>query len=220
MKYIILLILFVFFANIKINAFDFNKNEDSIARQLFVKSEKIAIRSRAKIEKMRFLDPIERNILFFKIVRSESPDLINNTFKYKFSLINLLSDKKIQKDSYSDFDIVNILSNLCIDDYIEVTDSVYTLAKKNKLKFDILENMVIQDFNVSNQLARSYRNPKLKLFLKKILIDIESGKFILPKKNNDFIEFVNKLISGEEWEKELKEINRINPPLLNPKDCR
>lgn len=207
-------------ACIKIHANDFKKNEDSVARQLFVKSEKIAIRNRAKTEKMRFLDPVERDILFYKIVRSESPDLLDYTNKYKFSLINLLIDKTIKKDDYSDFDIVNVLYNLCIDDYIKAMDSVYSLVKKNKLKFDILERMIIQDFNVSNQLANNYRNPKLQQFIYRLLQEIKSGDFIIPKKNYDFIESVNKLISGEELVKGLKEKEIIYPPLLNSKNCR
>ena len=214
-KFTLFIGLFFSLSCVNLHANELNKNVDSIARQLFVKSEQIAMRNRAKIEKMRFLDPVERNSLFFKIVQSESPDLINQTNKYKFGLISLLSDETIIKDDYTNFDIVNILYNLCIDDYVVAMDSVYSLVKANKLKFDILETMVIQDFNVSRQLVLNYQNPKVQQFMYKILHEIETGVYVISKENYDFVESVKKLISGKDWDIDFKKFE----PLLNSKKC-
>lgn len=219
-KIIFLIGAFISLVCLKIHANNSKINNDSVARQLFIKSEKVAIPNRSKIEKMRFMDPIERNILFFKIVRKESPDLIDNTNKYKYSLINLFTDKSIRKDGYSNLDICNILSNLCIDDYIDVTDSIYTLVKRNKLDFEILNCMIEQDFNVSNELAKKYENFKSIQFLKKLTNEIEQGKYILPKKNNDFVKFINSILSGEEWRHFIKDAETIQPPIFNHKDCK
>lgn len=221
MKYKIIIVwLIVTFACSGTYAVDFKNNEAKIAKELFVKSESIAIKNRAKIAKNRFLDPIGNNELFYKIVKRETPDLINNTSKYKFGLMKLLEDKTIKKDWYTEFDIVNLLCNLCLEDYIDIIDSVRILVIKNQLKFEILEHIVIQDFNLTNLLARNYQNTKLKELLKQIKQDIKFGKIVIPTNNFGFMEELNKLESGETWENDLKQDEIKHPPLLNPKNCR
>jgi len=221
MKYRIIIVwLIVTFACSGTYAIDLKNNEAKIAKELFVKSERIAIKNRAKIAKNRFLDPIGNNELFYKIVKRETPDLINNTNKYKLGLIKLLEDKTIKKDWYTEFDIVNLLCNLCIEDYIDIIDSVRTLVIKKQLKFEILERIVIQDFNLTNQVARNYQNTKLQKLLKQLKQDIKFGKIAIPTNNFGFIEELNKLKSGETWENDLKQDEIKHPPLLNPKNCR
>lgn len=205
---------------LEIYAIDKTKEVDSIAKQLFVKSEKIAIRSRTKIMKVRFFDSIGNNDLFFKILKKESPDLIDNTNKFKLGILKLLTDKTINKDCYTESDIVNLLCNLCLDNYVSIIDIVRISVIKGHLKFKILERAIFQDFNISNQVARNYKNPTLQKSLEQLKLDVKSGRLIIPKDNYGFMEQLNKLISGETWESELKNDEQISPPLLNPKDCK
>ena len=72
-----------------------------------------------------------------------------------------MKDKKIIRDYATNQDVYRILDNLCIDDYVEVLDSVYSFYKLKQVKFDDLYSAVIQDFNMSNQLARNYKNDKI-----------------------------------------------------------
>ena len=221
MKYkIIVVCLIATFINSGAYAIAFKNNDDRIEKELFLKAENIAIKNRANITKKRFLDPIGNDVLFYKIVKSETPDLINNTNKYKLGLMKLLKDNTIKKDWYSESDIINLLSNLCIDNYIEIIDSVRISVIKGQLKFKILEKVIFQDFNVSNQVARNYKSPTLHKSLEQLKLDVKSGRLIIPKDNYGFMEQLNKLISGETWESELKNDEQISPPLLNPKDCK
>lgn len=217
---IILCVLILVLANVKIYSIKSTREDDSVAKQLFVKSEKIAILNRKSINKVRFLDPIGNNELFYKILKKESPELFYNTNRYKFGILKLLSDCTMDKDYYTDSDIINLLCNLCLNNYIVIIDSVRKSVVNGRLKFSILERIIFQDFNLSNQVARNYKDPHLQKSLQHIKQDIEIGKILIPKDKVGFISDLNRLISGEYWEKELKQENEHSPPLLNPQNCR
>ena len=214
-KFIVLILIFYCFQLEASN----NIKDDSLARQLFIKAEQKAIEFRRKTDKLRFVDPIEMNEVFYKIVNNESPELYVETRKYKIGLLNILKDKKIKRDDATNQDVYRILDNLCIEDYVEVMDSVYSFYKQKQVKFDDLYSTVIQDFNMSNQLARNYKNDKLQILLTRILQDIKTGKLLIETPPFGFREEIENLLSGNSWEKELKETEKIQPPLLKQENC-
>ncbi len=211
-----LLVLILLFYCFQLEATNNTKN-DSIARQLFVKSERKALEFRKSKMNLRFVDPIEMNEVFYKIVVKESPALYSNTSKYKNGLLNILKDKKIKRDYETNQDIFRILVNLCVEDYVDVVDSVYSFYKQKQVSFSDFYNAVIPDFNMSNQFVRSYKNEKLQILLTQILQDIKTGKLLVVTPPYGFQEEIENLLSGKLWENELKKDEKIQPPLL--KSC-
>lgn len=217
---IICLSIFVSIFCHEIYAISVNENIDLVAKELFLKTESIVIKKRAIIQKERFLDPVGRNDMYFEELKKQSPDLLDNTNRYKFGVLHLLVNDTIEKDAYTDFDIVNIMYNLCIDDYIEMSDSILNLVKKGLVKFEILDSAICQDFNLTNSVARNYNNPELQKLLKQIIEDFKSGGIRIPGDREDFIEELNRLISGEAWKNDLQYSIIKHPPLPNREDCR
>jgi|GEM_PF-2959056 len=212
------LILFLVFYCFQLKASN-NIIDDSLARQLFSKAEQKSIEFRKKTYKLRFVDPIEMNNVFYRIVIKESPELYTDTRKYKIGLINILKDTKINRDDETNQDVFRILDNLCIEDYVDVIDSVYSFHKQKQVKFGDLYDAVLQDFNMSNQLARKYKNEKLQILLTQMLQDIKTGKLLVETPPFGFKEEIENLLSGKSWENELKEIEKIQPPLLKQENC-
>jgi hypothetical protein len=194
-------------------------NDDSLARQLFIKAERKAIEFRKKTDKMRFVDPIEMNEVFYRIVMQESPELYTDTRKYKIGLINILKDKNIQRDDKTNQDIFRILDNLCIEDYVDVIDSVYSFHKQKQVKFEVLYDAVLQDFNMSNQLERNFKNEKLQILLTQILRDLKTGKLLVETPQLGFKEEIENLLSGKSWENDLKWLGKTKPLLLKQQKC-
>lgn len=189
--------------------------------RLFLISEKKAIEYRRKVDKKNvFVDPDELNKNIYNIFIKNSPELYSNTRIHKVGLIRILIDKNIQKDYYTNLDIVFILYNLCIEDYIEIIDTTYSLYKKHLVKFKDWRLIVDQDYYISINLASNYKNPRLQKILTQIKNDIESGMVTIPHNNYGFIKEINKLISGEAWENNLRKDVEVSPPMLNPKDCK
>jgi hypothetical protein len=193
--------------------------DDSLARQLFVKAEQKSIEFRKKNYKLRFVDPIEMNEVFYRIVMKESPELYTDTRKYKIGLLNILKDKTIKRDDETNRDVFRILDNLCIDDYVEVIDSVYSFCRMKQVEFVDLYNAVSQDFNMSNQLERNYNNEKLQILLTKILQDIKTGKLLVETPPFSFKEEIENLLSGKSWENDLKWLGKTQPLLLKQQNC-
>jgi hypothetical protein len=196
-----------------------NIKDDTIARQLFIKAEQKAIEFRKGTYELRFVDPIEMNEVFYKIVIKESPELYTDTQKYKNGLIKILKDKSIIRDDETNRDVFRILSNLCIEDYVDVIDSVYSFHMQKQVEFEDLYDAVFQDFNLSNQVGKKFDNERLQVQLTQILQDIKTRKLLVVSPPYGFQEGIEDLLSGKLWKDELKEFEKIQPPLLNQKNC-
>jgi hypothetical protein len=106
---------------------------------LFANAEKNAIKQRKEFDKKGvFMDPLGINSCTYNILKKTSPELLDNTNVYIDSLLSLFNNKLIPRDYYTDFDIIVILSNLCIDDYIIVINKVYLLYTNKKIKFKMI----------------------------------------------------------------------------------
>lgn len=206
--------------SISFHVYGCTSTDDSIAENLFLKCEKHAILERAKIEKERFLDPVERNRLFFEIVEKQSPDLLKYTEKYKYGLLKLLVDLPQKRDNYTESDIVNILYNLCLSDYLVILDSVYANVILNKLEFKILESLVIQDVNITTQLMQNYKNQSVQQALDKIRKGIENSEIRIPNNNSSFLEYLELIRSGEIWENTFSHFEEKYAPLLHTRYCK
>ena len=167
-----------------------------------------------------FEDPLGRIDYFFKTVKTVAPQLLTDTKLYKDDLLNLLTDKTFHKNLFTDDDIVFVLYNLPIDDYVDILNTVLYMYKKVDINQEIFECFIFQDFNVSNSIAKSFKNEKLQAFLNKLLnennlvIEAESQnkyfrRSILNLKNGMAWE------GGEEGGLGYKRIGEIQPPILD-----
>ena len=197
-----------------------NLEDDIVTRQLFMKAELKAIKFRKKTYPLRFVDPIEMNDVFYNIVKRESPALYSDTPKYTLGLLNILKDKSIKSDEATNQDVFRILDNLCIDDYVEVIDSVYSFYKQKQVTFSDLEFALFQDFNISNQVAKNYKNETLQTLLKHMLQELQTGKFLIETSQLGLKEEIEELLLGKLWENDLKETAKIQPPLLKQENCK
>jgi len=215
-KYKPLFVLVIVLVSSQLNA---NKKEDfQTTKILFLKCEQKIEKFDNTIGKKRFVDPLEENEVFYGIVMKTAPTLFTETKLYKTDLINLFVDADIKKNKSASYNILRVLDNLCIEDYVDVIDSFYTFYKRKQVSFEILDMAIGQDFNMSNQVAKKYKNEKLQIILTEILKDIKSGKLTITTPPYGFQETIEKILSGKEWE-ELEEIEKTQPPLLKQKEC-
>lgn len=187
---------------------------------LFQKTEKEMQNHYNYLDKKRiFEDPIGRADYFFKTVKRVAPSLLSDTKLYKDEILNLLIDTTYKKNYYSNWDIMYILYNLPLDDYVGMLYTVSALYKQNNIDFDLFTSFIFQDFNVSNAVAKNYQNEKLQVFLSKLLGDKETmNKAELQDKN--FRERILNLKNGVLWEGGedgfgLKKLDKSQPPILN-----
>lgn len=166
-----------------------------------------------------FEDPLGRICYFFKTVNTIAPQLLTDTKLYKTEVFNILTDTSFRKNKFTNNDIVYILYNLPIDDYVDLLSSVTSLYKKGKITRNIFESFIIQDFNVSNSIAKNFTNEKLQVFLNKILNDQEIYTNT-ELQNKRFKKNILELKKGTLWEGEedvlgLKDMGEIQPPILD-----
>lgn len=187
---------------------------------LFQKTEKEMQNHYNYLDKKRiFEDPIGRADYFFKTVKRVAPSLLSDTKLYKDEILNLLIDTTYKKNYYSNWDIMYILYNLPLDDYVGMLYTVSALYKQNNIDSDLFIFFIFQDFNVSNAVAKNYQNEKLQVFLNKLLEDKEIvNKAELQDK--DFRERILNLKNGVLWEGGedgfgLKKLDKSQPPILN-----
>jgi len=196
---------------------------DAVA--LFMKSEIKLRQHREYISKKRlFEDPVGYDYVLFNTVRSESPELYKSTTKYKDHLLRILTDSSLKKDEYMNRDILMILFNLCIDDYVDVMEQLYNLFMKKQISFGLFERAIFQDFNMSFQVAKNYKNERLRSFWLHLQNDAElMNEF---DKNNSYLnEYIQDNISGKDWEVNLKEWvsnskDKNSPPFLKQVNCK
>lgn len=166
-----------------------------------------------------FEDPLGRVNYLFEAITRVAPKLLSETNSYKNGLLHLLADSSFQKKEYSDLDIIYILYNLQIDDYVDLLEHALSFYKQNNIDQSIFENLIFQDFNVSNSLAKNYRNPKLQVFLEELLKD----KDLINKmqlNNKLFQQAILDLKSGTTWNgvdslSGLKKLSEAQCPILD-----
>ena len=107
-----------------------------------------------------FEDPLGRIDYFFKTVKTVAPQLLTDTKLYKDDLLNLLTDKTFHKNLFTDDNIVFVLYNLPIDDYVDVLNTVLYMYKKGDINQEIFECFIFQDFNVSNSIPKTLKDEK------------------------------------------------------------
>jgi len=165
-----------------------------------------------------FEDPSGRIVYFFKTVKETAPQLFSDIKFFKDELLILLTDSSFQKNEYTDLDIVYLLYNLQINDYVDILEQISKLYKQNDVDYKIFDCFIFQDFNVSNSVAKNYRNEKLQNFLNSILQDeVLMSKSSLQ--NKLFKQALFDLKTGNSWNGTgdsfgLKKINEIQPPIL------
>ena len=167
-----------------------------------------------------FEDPLGRIDYFFKTVKTVAPQLLTDTKLYKDDLLNLLTDKTFRKKHFTNEGIVFVLYNLPIDDYVDVLNFALSLYKKGDINQEIFECFIFQDFNVSNSIAKSFKNEKLQAFLNKLLN--ENNLIIEAESQNKYFRIsILNLKSGMAWEGGeegglgYKRIGEIQPPILD-----
>ncbi len=167
-----------------------------------------------------FEDPLGRIDYFFKTVKTVAPQLLTDTKLYKDDLLNLLTNKTFQKKHFTNEGIVFVLYNLPIDDYVDVLNTVLYMYKKGDINQEIFECFIFQDFNVSNSIAKSFKNEKLQAFLNKLLN--ENNLIIEAESQNKYFRrSILNLKSGMAWEGGeegglgYKRIGEIQPPILD-----
>lgn len=215
-KYRYLIIIAIILIASSLNA---NKKEDfQTTKQFFLKCEQKIDKFDQTVGKKRFIDPLEENEVYYGIVMKTAPNLYLKTKLHKTNLINLFVDDDIKKNKNASYNILRLLDNLCIEDYVDVIDSVYTFYKRKQVSLEILDMTIGQDFNMSNQVAKKYKNEKLQIILNEILNDIRSRRLTITIPPYGFQEKIERILSGKEWQ-ELEEIEKTQPPLLKQKEC-
>lgn len=109
---------------------------------IFQKSENLLIQYR-KMKQEGGKDSIDLQDYAYKTFKSESPELLNNTKKYKEGLWRLLIDDDIQKDAKTNEDIALLLFNLDSKDFLESKEKVFSYYKEDKIDFDLLKLMLM-----------------------------------------------------------------------------
>ncbi len=165
-----------------------------------------------------FEDPLGRIDYFFKTVKTVAPQLLTDTKLYKDDLLNLLTDKTFHKNLFTDDDIVFVLYNLPIDDYVDVLDSALSLYQNEKINQSIFELFIFQNEIASVSVAKNFKNEKLQVFLNKLLDDLSLIRKV-ELQNKHFRKSILDLKSGLDWEGTsdggLKKLTEIQPAVLD-----
>ena len=165
-----------------------------------------------------FEDPLGRIDYFFKTVKTVAPQLLTDTKLYKNDLLNLLTDKSFHKNIFTDNNIVFVLYNLPIDDYVDVLDSALSLYQNEKINQSIFELFIFQNEIASVSVAKNFKKEKLQVFLNKLLDD-QSLIRKVELQNKHFRKSILNLKSGLDWEGTsnggLKKLTEIQPAVLD-----
>jgi hypothetical protein len=165
-----------------------------------------------------FEDPLGRIDYFFKTVKTVAPQLLTDTKLYKNDLLNLLTDKSFHKNIFTDNNIVFVLYNLPIDDYVDVLDSALSLYQNEKINQSIFELFIFQNEIASVSVAKNFKNEKLQVFLNKLLDDLSLIRKV-ELQNKHFRKSILDLKSGLDWEGTsdggLKKLTEIQPAVLD-----
>jgi hypothetical protein len=211
--------LIFFLVGIQLAAQNQCLKQNYYAEEGFLAAEEYALVERAKIEKQGFLDPVTNSELFLIATEKKSPELLKNTDAYRFELLSLLKDKAINSNEYTNNDLTILLYNLCLDNYIAIIDSVCQSVIKEEIAFSVLNNLIFQDMNLSNQLILNYDNVKVKHILEKVQYRVENKLIRLPSKYTDFIKNLEEYTS-EEMIEFIKKSELDHPAKFKSKTCK
>lgn len=145
-----------------------------------------------------FEDLLGQAEYFFKTVQKVAPQLLADTKSYENELLTILTDTTFRKNVFTDWDVVFILYNLPIDDYVDLLSSVVPLYKNKAINQEIFELFIFQDICITSSIYRNYENKKLQAFLNKLLDD---NDLILQAEleNKNFRKRILRLKSGATW---------------------
>jgi len=202
------------------NTKDINlKNQTNIdsTYKLFLSAENHLAELNKKLAGSLELDePLSKNSRFLEVFSREAPSLVFETDRHVESLLIILANGNNYNKNYNE-DIIKLLYNLCLEHYIIAVDSIstfYTLGKINLAQYKLC---VEQDFILCNQIQKNYNNTLVICLLNRI---INSFGPTLSDEEQDFISKIKYILSGADWESELKEADIIQPPLIRSKHCQ
>jgi hypothetical protein len=162
-----------------------------------------------------FEDPLGRIGFLFKTVSQEFPDLLSNAVPYKDELLKMLIDNSVilKKNSYTNDDIIFLLYNMNIDNYVDFLIQICDMYKHGLIDFQIFNGFIFQHLDVSDLIAKNYENEKLIHFFDTILKDGELMDLCYSH-NKEFKNSIIQLKTGEYWNDRGKLISKIQPPII------
>jgi len=180
----------------------------------FLRSEKIVMAHR----KRNFIksDPITEYKFWLKTFTKYSPEMLKKTNLYSVHLIKMLTDKSIKKDNVFNRDVIMLLYNLCVEEYSVVLQSLYKNYRENTLDFSILSLAIDQDITFNNLVAAKYKNQRIRSILTEIMWD---KKLSTLENGIDLKNRIKDILSGKVWTEEAQEMEIIQPPIMNSKEC-
>ena len=173
------------------------KHCDTSTLKLFVKVDKAIWKIRNYNIKSRiFITPDVEAKQFYDTIMTIAPTFYTETLKHKETLVNmvLFSDDLIGFESK--LNIVCILNNLCIEEYLDVIRQVVNNYESYSKNEEILINLIDQDDNFSGSLKYFYNVEKLKA----ILLEVKQNKYIQSTKKYDIKGAIDLILSGERYE--------------------
>lgn len=178
-------------------------NSDTL--NIFLKGESVLTKEREKISRENILfTPIDEAIILFESFSKHSPELLGKTVLYKDQLLTILKDTTLKKGDEFNNDIIRLLYNVPLIDYIDVIDSVDSYYKQKLIAYSALECSIIQNNHLSLKLHLNCNNTKLR----KILGRIRKGV-----SNQNLVEAIDDILNCNELG-DAKEMNIYQPPFF------
>jgi hypothetical protein len=148
-----------------------------------------------------FISPVDKAVLFLRILKRTSPDLYYNTECYYKSLLLIVENKPFPRDEDFSMNIIHVLCHLRIESYIQCLERIYEDFKKNKVSDSIfMEAMFPGESLYSNLLVMNYKNPELRTFYNKLSKD-SIGIRKITKLAPYYLESIKKTLNGEYFKK-------------------
>lgn len=172
-----------------------------------VENELIFFRKKTKKE---YYEPVEDFERRFYLIKRHAPLLLSETDKYKEDLLCLLSNKKVLKDKETNRDVIFILYNLCLDNYITACERIYSLFKLGVINLGDLSFALDPDFVNNIKVAKNYENHTLRVLYCRIIKDLNKSK---KKDELELALRLGQVLSGETWE-DYRVASKIQPPII------
>ena len=185
--------------------------EDEVL-EMFCRAEDKLIEYRQKIAGHKY-DAVDDYGERFKLLNEYAPLLMSNTQKYKEGLLSLLTNSEFAKDSSTNEDIIFILHNLCLPEYIETCKEIYKMYRVGQIDIYALAFAIDPDYVISTKIVNNYRNPDLRKFYGTMLGDLKNSE---NKNEMRLSESLENILSGEAFN-DSQFIVSITPPFIQ--DC-
>lgn len=187
---------------------------DASTLSLFAKVDKAIWKIRNfNIKSRLFITPDVEARQFYDTIMSIAPTFYTETNKHKQTLVNMLlySDNLIGLESR--LNIVCILNNLCLEEYLDVIRQVLNNYESNSKNEKILITLIDQDDFFSGSLKYFYKVEQLRLQL----LEVKNSRYIQNKDNFHIKDVIDEILSGKRYEfiKEMFEVQY----LLKPTRC-